>query len=142
MNPTQAKVIDQVDEEAIIGMASELIKIPSFKLEETPMATLLADFFVDRGYKVDVQEVEPGRFQTIATLNGTGGGPRLMLNGHTDINSLSRRWRRDPRTPVVESDRLYGHGVQNMKGGLASIIMAAEAVRTSGVRLKGDLVIA
>ena len=142
MNPIQVKVIDQVDEKAIVGLASELIKIPSFKLEETPVATFLSDYFGERGYKVELQEVEPGRFQTIATLEGTGGGPSLMLNGHTDINSLTRRWRRDPWTPVVEGDRLYGHGVQNMKGGLASIIMAAEAVRTSGVGLKGDLVVA
>ena len=142
MDPNQAKVIEQVDEKAIVDLAGELIKIPSFKLEETPVATFLADFFGSRGYKVDLQDVEPGRFQTIATLEGTGGGPSLMLNGHTDINSLTRRWRRDPWVPVVEGDRLYGHGVQNMKGGLASIIMAAEAVRQAGVRLKGDLVVA
>ena len=142
MDPNQAKVIEQVDEKAIVDLAGELIKIPSFKLEETPVATFLADFFGSRGYKVDLQDVEPGRFQTIATLEGTGGGPSLMLHGHTDINSLTRRWRRDPWVPVVEGDRLYGHGVQNMKGGLASIIMAAEAVRQSGVRLKGDLVVA
>ena len=142
MDPNQAKVIEQVDEKAIVDLAGELIKIPSFKLEETPVATFLADFFGSRGYQVELQEVEPGRFQTIATLEGTGGGPSLMLNGHTDINSLTRRWRRDPWVPVVEGDRLYGHGVQNMKGGLASVIMAAEAVRQSGVRLKGDLVVA
>jgi acetylornithine deacetylase len=65
-----------------------------------------------------------------------------MLNGHTDINALTRRWRRDPWTPTLEGDRLYGHGVQNMKGGLASIIMVGEAIRRSGVRLAGDLVIA
>jgi len=142
MNPTQSKIIDQVNENAIVNLASELIKIPSFKLEETPVANFLADFFNERGYNVDLQEVEPGRFQTIATLEGTGGGQSLMLNGHTDINSLTRRWTRDPWIPVVEGDHLYGHGIQNMKGGLTSIIMAAEAVRQSGVRLKGDLVIA
>jgi acetylornithine deacetylase len=65
-----------------------------------------------------------------------------MFNGHTDINALTLRWRRDPWTPSVEGDYLYGHGVQNMKGGLASIIMAAEAIRQAGVRLKGDLVVA
>ena len=65
-----------------------------------------------------------------------------MLNGHTDINALTMRWTRDPWTPSLEGDHLYGHGVQNMKGGLASIIMAAEAVRRSGVRLGGDLVVA
>ncbi|MCH8311188.1 MAG: M20/M25/M40 family metallo-hydrolase [Chloroflexi bacterium] len=136
------RVLAQVDEQAIIHLASDLIRIPSFKPDETPVATYLAEFFRRRGYEVDLQEVEPGRFQTIATLPGTSGGKSLMLNGHTDINSLARRWKRDPWTPSVEGDRLYGHGVQNMKGGLASLIMAAEAVRLSGVDLKGDLVVA
>ncbi len=136
------RVLAYVDERAIVALASDLIRIPSFKPDETPVATFLSDFFRERGYRTDVQEVEPGRLQTIATLPGTGGGKSLMLNGHTDINSLGRRWRRDPWTPSVEGDRLYGHGVQNMKGGLASIVMAAEAIRRSGVQLKGDLVVA
>ena len=34
MNPTQSKIIDQVDESAIVNLASELIKIPSFKVAE------------------------------------------------------------------------------------------------------------
>ena len=136
------RVLSQVDEKAVVDLACQLIRIPSFKTEETPVATFLADFFRERNYHVELQEVEPGRFQTIATLKGSGGGSSLMLNGHTDINSLTRRWRRDPWTPSIEGDRLYGHGVQNMKGGLASIVMAAEAIRQSGVSLKGDLVVA
>ena len=136
------KVLSQVDEAAIVGLASDLIRIPSFKPDETAVAKFLEGFFRERGYQVDLQEVEPGRFQTIATLPGSGGGCSLMLNGHTDINSLTRRWTRDPWTPTVEGDRLYGHGIQNMKGGLASIIMAAEAVRQSQAEMKGDLVVA
>src|SRR6266581_5518614 len=135
-------VLGHVDRQELIDLAGALIRIPSFKTEETPVALFLEAFFRRRGYDVDLQEIEPGRFQTIATLRGTGGGASLMLNGHTDINALTRRWRRDPWTPTLEGDRLYGHGVQNMKGGLASIIMTAEAVRRSGVRLAGDLVIA
>jgi acetylornithine deacetylase len=138
----QQQVLAQVDRTALIGLASDLIRIPSFKTEETPLARFLADFFHQRGYHVELQEIEPGRFQVIATLKGTGGGASLMLNGHIDINALTLRWRRDPWTPSVEGDRLYGHGVQNMKGGLASILMAAEAVRQSGVPRKGDLVVA
>ena len=135
-------VLGLVDARELIDLASALIRIPSFKPEETAVARFLDTFFRERGYTVDLQEIEPGRFQTIATLRGTGGGASLMLNGHTDINALTRRWRRDPWTPSLEGDRLYGHGVQNMKGGLASIIRTAEAIRRSGVRLAGDLVVA
>ncbi len=139
--PTRA-VLAHVDPRELIELASDLIRIPSFKTEETPVARFLEKLFRGRGYEVDLQEIEPRRFQTIATLRGTGGGASLMLNGHTDINALTRRWKRDPWTPSLEGDRLYGHGVQNMKGGLASIIMTAEAVRRSGVKLAGDLVVA
>jgi len=142
MVDTIGTVLAHVDAQELIDLASDLIRIPSFKTEETPVARFLDAFFRERGYDVDLQEIEPGRFQTIATLRGTGGGASLMLNGHTDINALTRRWTRDPWTPSLEGDRLYGHGVQNMKGGLASIIMTAEAIRRSGVRLKGDLVVA
>ena len=122
----QQRVLAEIDPVVLVDLASALIRIPSFKTEETPVARFLDGFFRARGYEVDLQEIEPGRFQTIATLRGTGGGASLMLNGHTDINALTRRWTRDPWTPTLEGDRLYGHGVQNMKGGLASIIMAAD----------------
>jgi acetylornithine deacetylase len=142
MDDLTRAVLAHVDSRELVDLASALIRIPSFKTEETPVALFLQEFFRARGYDVDLQEIEPGRFQTIATLRGTGGGASLMLNGHTDINALTMRWKRDPWTPSLEGDRLYGHGVQNMKGGLASIIMTAEAIRRSGVRLAGDLVVA
>ena len=62
------RVLAQVDQRQIIELASDLIRIPSFKTEETPLALFLADFFRERGYQVDLQEIEPGRLQTIATL--------------------------------------------------------------------------
>ena len=142
MDDQTRSVLARVDPRELVDLASALVRIPSFKTEETEVARFLEKFFRERDYAVDLQEIEPGRLQTIATLRGTGGGASLMLNGHTDINALTRRWRRDPWTPSLEGDRLYGHGVQNMKGGLASIIMVAEAVRRSGVRLAGDLVVA
>ena len=142
MDDQTRAVLALVDPRELVDLASALIRIPSFKTEETQVALFLEKFFRSRDYAVDLQEIEPGRFQTIATLRGTGGGASLMLNGHTDINALTRRWKRDPWTPSLEGDRLYDHGVQNMKGGLASIIMTAEAVRRSGVRLPGDLVVA
>lgn len=137
-----ARTLAHVDAQALVALASDLIRIPSFSPDETPAARFLADYFRPRGYEVLMQEVEPGRFQTIATLRGTGGGRSLMLNGHLDINSLKLGARRDPWTPTVEGDRLYGHGGENMKGGVATMITAAEAIRAAGIPLRGDVVLA
>ena len=79
---TAAGVLSRIDDRGMLALLCRLIKIPSFKNEETPVARFLARFFKRRGYEVDLQEVEPGRFQTIATLKGAGGGKSLMFNGH------------------------------------------------------------
>ena len=143
MGTTDAQhILASMDREAMLSLAQELVKIPSFKTEETEVARYLADFLRQRGYEVQLQEVEPGRFQTIGVLRGSGGGKSLMLNGHIDIDPIVLGWRRDPWTPQIDGDRLYGGGIRNMKGGVTAMIEAAEAVRRSGVRLQGDLVLA
>jgi acetylornithine deacetylase len=65
-----------------------------------------------------------------------------MFNAHLDINSLTSGWERDPWQAWVEGDKLFGHGIQNMKGGLATMLVAADAFRKADVALKGDLVLA
>src|SRR5215831_6004707 len=42
----------------------------------------------------------------------------------------------------MDGDRLYGHGLVNMKGGVSAMIEAALTLRRAGVRLPGDVVIA
>lgn len=142
MNEQSQRVLAEIDAQKIVALASDLIRIPSFKTEETPLAEWCAAFFTERGYDVELQEVEPGRFQVIARLKGSGGGQSMMFNGHLDIDPLSLGWRHDPWQPAVEGDRLYGAGVMNMKGGDAAMISAAEAIRASGVEIAGDVVVA
>ena len=138
------KVVGRVerDKGAMLDLLGRLVRIPSFKNEETAAARYIGNLLKRRGYEVELQEVEPGRYQTIATLKGTGGGESLMLNGHIDIDELARGWKRDPWTPSIEGDRFYGAGTFNMKGGIATQIAAAEAIRKSKVQLEGDLVLA
>ena len=88
----EERVLRQIKTEQTVKLASDLISMPSFKTEEQKVARFLAGFFRRRGYEVDLQEVEPGRYQTIATLKGSGGGKSLMLNGHIDIDPLAMGW--------------------------------------------------
>ena len=139
---TAQRLMDSVDREEMLRLAEDLVRIPSFKTEETDAARFLGDFLAQRGYEVELQEVEPGRFQTIATLQGSGGGKSLMLNGHIDIDPLAMGWKRDPWTPSIEGDLIFGAGIRNMKSGVSAMIEAAEMVRRLGVPLRGDLVLA
>jgi acetylornithine deacetylase len=138
--PQQA--LSYIDQGELVELGKSLIRIPSFIGEETPAARWVASYLSARGYEVELQEVEPGWFQTVAILKGSGRGRSLMFNGHLDINPLASGWRRDPFDPWIEGNRLYGAGIRNMKSGVASMIHAAEAIRKSGFRLAGDLVIA
>ena len=97
---TLERVTNRVKEDWVVGLAKKLIDIPSFKTEESQIALFLASNFRRWGYEVDLQEVDPGRYQVIATLRGTGGGKTLMLNGHIDMDPLSMGWKRDPWTSI------------------------------------------
>ena len=137
-----ATILENIDRDEMLRLAEQLIRIPSFKTEESDVARFLGDYLSQRGYEVQLQEVEPGRFQTVAILRGSGGGKSLMFNGHIDIDPLAMGWKRDPWTPSAEGDLLFGAGTRNMKGGVTAMVTAAEAIRNSGVSLPGDLVLA
>ena len=141
-NTDAQTLLNSVDTSAMLDLAQDMVRIPSFKTEESDLARFLSEFLGSRGYDVELQEVDTGRFQTIATLKGAGGGKSLMLNGHIDMDPLAMGWNRDPWTPSVEGNRIFGGGIRNMKAGVASMITAAEAIRLSGTKLKGDLVLA
>ena len=141
-NTDAETLLNSVDTAAMLDLAQDMVRIPSFKTEESDLARFLAEFLGSRGYDVELQEVDPGRFQTIAILKGAGGGKSLMLNGHIDMDPLAMGWNRDPWTPSVEGNRIFGGGIRNMKAGVASMITAAEAIRLSGTKLNGDLILA
>ena len=136
------RVLARIDDGETVRLACDLIRIPSFTTEETACAEWLATYLDGQGLSVELQEIEPGRKQTIARLRGTGGGRSIMLNGHIDIDPLASGWTRDPFDPWIEDGKLFGHGIYNMKAGVAACTMAVLALRRSGVPLRGDVVLA
>ncbi len=130
------------DKDEMLEFLARLIRIPSFKGQEADIARFLGNYFDQRGYEVEIQEVAPGRLQTISTLKGSGGGKSLMFNGHIDMDPLADGWAHDPWTPRIAGDRMYGAGSFNMKGGVAAMVFAAEQLRKSRAPLEGDVVVA
>ena len=145
-------VLEQIQDHEVIELTQQLIRIPSLLWQESAIGYWIADWLSQRGFDVEIQTVPlrdgSATHQAIGVLRGDGGGPSLMLCGHTDTSDWNgdvfRRdqWRYDPFGAEIDKGMIYGLGALNMKAGLASILMAAEAIRRSGKQLKGDLIIA
>ena len=85
-----------------------------------------------------------GRPQLAARFEGQGDGKALMFNGHIDAVSAEPRdaWTSDPFAAEVRDGKLYGRGACDMKGGVASMVFAAEVLAKLDVPLAGDLLVA
>jgi acetylornithine deacetylase/succinyl-diaminopimelate desuccinylase family protein len=143
------EVFNQIDSAAIVEFARELIKVPteshakeSEKEVEAKIAPLIISKLKSLGMKVEVYDVLPGRPNIIGVLRGEKNKPSLLLEGHTDVVSAGEGWTYEPFEGVVKDGKLYGRGAADMKGGVAAMIMAAEAIVRSNVKLDGDLIIA
>jgi acetylornithine deacetylase len=84
-----------------------------------------------------------GRPQLVARFAGTGGGPSLLLCGHVDVVDAEPRdaWSSDPFAAEVRDGAVWGRGACDMKGGVACMVAAAEALADVGVRLQGELIV-
>ena len=83
-----------------------------------------------------------GRPQLAAVRRGAGGGRSILLNGHIDAVDVSPReqWTTDPFVLAERDGYLYGRGANDMKGGIAGLVVAVETLHRLGVRLAGDVV--
>ena len=64
----------------------------------------------------------------------------MIFNGHIDTDVIFLGVK-DPLVPRFEGRKLYGHGIFNMKSGVAAMVEAAIAIKKSGIELKGDLIV-
>lgn len=142
------RVLAAVDSERVVALEQTMVRIPSFTLEETKLALFLARYMEAAGLEADLQAVpvteERVGVQPVGRLRGVGGGPSLLLSGHMDYTGLEDpdRWRHPPFEAVMEDGFIYGRGTKDEKGGVCAAIAAAESLARSGVRLKGDLIVA
>lgn len=148
-----------ISDEEIIDIEKDLIRIPSYTMEETKLAESIVELLESEGIEASLQEVPiPEIVQTktdnevtqnvVGKLEGSGDAPSLMFNGHMDHGPWDVRkhvetdfsdWERDPWDPVEEDGRIYGKGAQDEKGGICGMLAAAIAIKRADIDLGGDI---
>ena len=79
------------------------------------------------------------RINVIGHLASGGAGPRLHFNGHFDVVPVSQGWTVEPFAGLIRDGKLYGRGTSDQKAGIAASLFAVEAIRRSGIRLRGSV---
>ena len=169
LDADERALVDRIAErrEDLIVLACELVALDTTSRavpdqparDEAALQRLLADRLRAHGAEIDLWEPSPdevadhpltppggidfdGRPQLAARLRGSGGGRSLLLNGHIDVVPARREdgWEHDPFDPQVVDGQIIGRGACDMKGGIAAMVIAAEALAETG-GLRGDLVV-
>jgi acetylornithine deacetylase len=95
------------------------------------------------GCEIDRWDVYPGRPDVVGTLKGEGGeqARSLILNGHIDVvpGGDPAAWTYPPFSAEIADGKIWGRGAVDMKGGIAAMIGAVQAIQRAGVRLQGDV---
>ena len=142
-HPDRAKVLAAITPEIVCRTLLDLVDIRSPTGEEAGMAEYIVARLRRLGLDANLQLVEANRPNAVAHLRGEGAGTNLLFTGHMDTSYSG-----DEEHLVGEGFRpkgvfrdgwVWGLGANNMKSGLAGLIVAMEAIAQSGGILKGDL---
>lgn len=145
----EKKVLFHMDAEELVELAVDLGNVYSPTGFEKPMAEFVFSWLKANGFEPAMQEVVPERCNVVATLKGIGTGKDLLFNSHmdSDLGGPGEELTfADPDLPQnkkvwVEGDRIFGKPVLNDRGPMAATMMAAKAIKKSGIRLAGNLVL-
>lgn len=146
MNAIQEKVLGLVDRNELVELALALGNISSPAGEEAEIGNFIGDWLDRNEYSPRRIGFVPERSCMAGVLPGTGDGISLAFNSHMDTaRQLDDIVRKLPeaagRAAWVDGKYIMGAGIVNDKGPMAAWMIAANAIRKSGVKLRGDLVL-
>lgn len=134
----------------LISLTQDLIRIPTLNppgLNYREICDYLADILNDAGYSVELirahgapaDSARHPRWNLVARIEGSRPGDCVHFNGHHDVVEVGHGWTREPFGGELVDGRIYGRGACDMKGGLASAIIAAEAFRAACPDFAGSI---
>lgn len=116
-----------IDETALENLLLRLIATPSLPTQEGDCAALVADELRRLGMDVDVDAMG----NVVGRLK-LGPGPTVMIDCHLDTVPIidATEWTTAPYGEIRDG-RVYGRGAVDMKGPMAAVIHAVDAIRTA-----------
>jgi len=119
-----------------LKLLEQLVAIPSVSGEEAAVAAFVEE--TARGWGLDaVRDDTSVRIE----LRGGAPGPSLALVSHLDVVPPGAGWTRDPFTPSVEGDRLYGRGSGDAKASVAAMVTATKDLAEGAGIERGRLLV-
>jgi acetylornithine deacetylase/succinyl-diaminopimelate desuccinylase-like protein len=145
------KVLQLIDRDELAQLGCDLTSIPSPTGQEKAIGEFILNWFDTNGIKAVRQDVEFDRPNAVGVIKGDGTGLSLGFNGHTDTSFTGTEEDRrmvavmEPESELkgkIVNGKVQGLGISNMKGGVAAFMMAGKALKKSGVKLRGDVILA
>jgi acetylornithine deacetylase len=121
----------------LISISSKNPWITPGEVAEGAVAAFIADWLgTIAGVEVTREEVLPGRPNIFARVPGTGDGPHLCLNVHTDTVDCAA-WPEAGLSPRRVDDRIVGLGAADNKGQCAALMVLVK--RLAAAPASGDV---
>jgi acetylornithine deacetylase len=108
---------------------------------ERAIAEHIADRVRDLPVEVSLDEIQPGRVNTVIRLVTGRPGPTLCVNAHADTVGYAN-WADRALAPQIDGDRMIGLGAADDKAGCAAALLALRDLVESGADLRGELMLA
>ncbi|PVX42947.1 succinyldiaminopimelate desuccinylase [Pasteurella langaaensis DSM 22999] len=109
----------------IINLAQDLIRRPSISPDDQGCQQMIAERLAKLGFTIEWMNF--GETTNLWAKHGSNK-PIVAFAGHTDVvpTGDESQWQYPPFSAEIVDDLLYGRGAADMKGSLASMIVAAE----------------
>ncbi|MGE3539184.1 MAG: M20 family metallopeptidase [Candidatus Tectimicrobiota bacterium] len=141
----QQQALSYLDDTALVQLTCDLVRIRSINPpgDEAAVALRIAERLQNAGMFAEVvPHNEPERASVVGGLRGSGERPAWLFSGHLDTVPAGDNWQHEMLAADISDGKIWGLGTTDMKSGVAAMLIAMEAIKKTGVRLKGDLLFA
>lgn len=145
INVKNKMVFESLYKNDIIELLQSMIRINTVNPpgNEERLGVLLKNKFKELGLESKIDILDKNRGNIVCKIAGNGKKGALLFNGHLDtVPTGEAKWDYDPFSGEIVNNHIYGRGSSDMKGGIASIIIAIKAILDEGIELQGDLIFA